>query len=60
MSPPRPLPKFEAAHFESLSHEEKLAVLNDFLDALDRAGPSSNAKAEQPAALAPKRARTSS
>ena len=33
----RHLPKFDAAHFASLSHEEKLKLLNDFLDALNPA-----------------------
>ena len=39
MTSSRRLPKFDAASFESLSHEEKLKLLNDFLEALDPARP---------------------
>ena len=39
MTLPRRLPKFDAAHFESLSHEEKLKLLNDFLEALNPSRP---------------------
>lgn len=59
MSTSRRLPKFDSAHFESLSHEEKLVLLNHFLDALDR---SQNARTDQPEELsvqAPRHARTS-
>lgn len=59
MSTPRRLPKFDATHFESLSHEEKLTLLNDFLDALDRSQASQNRDPEQLAAAAPQRGRSS-
>ena len=51
MSTSRRLPKFDAAHFATLSHEEKLALLNHFLDALDR---SLGSRTGDPEALAPR------
>ena len=58
MGTTRRLPKFDAVHFETLSHEEKLALLNHFLDALDRSQASRNGEPEE-ASRAPRHARTS-
>ena len=58
MSGSRQLPKFDAVHFESLSHTEKLEVLNKFLEALNSAKPALEA-VEKPDRQ-PRRARESS
>ena len=59
MSTSRPLPKFDAAHFATLSHEEKLELLNHFLDALDRSTAARNGGAEAVAPRPPRLAKTS-
>ena len=41
MNSSRRVPTFDAAQFESLSHEDKLKLLSDFLDALAPSQPSS-------------------
>ena len=53
MSSSRRLPKFDSAHFETLSHEEKLALLNRFLDALNRSQASRGSDREGLAREAP-------
>ena len=60
MSTSRTLPKFDAVHFETLSHKEKLELLNHFLDALNRSQPRSNATSEEVAVPVARHARSSS
>jgi hypothetical protein len=54
----RRVPAFDAAHFESLSHEEKLKLLSEFLDALAPSQPPSNGDSQEPARR-PRRAQKS-